>query len=103
MALLYLDTSALVKLYIWETGSQRMLQLARSSENHQIALCAVTKVEFHSAISRRQRAGDLDSEAADQTRELFSAHLRTRFLRQAINDTVLDLASNLAAKYYLRA
>ena len=105
MALLYLDTSALVKLYVWELGSERMLQLALASETeaHQFALCAITQVELHSAVRRRQRAGDLSDDAANQAVERFDLHIRTRFLRQSVSDQVLDLASDLAARYFLRA
>ena len=103
MALLYLDTSALVKLYVREPGSQRMLELASTAEAHQLTVCTLTQVEVHSAIRRRQRAGDLSGEEADQTLDRFDVHLRTRFMHQAINDQTLDLALELTARYFLRA
>ena len=55
MALYYLETSALVKLYVRERGSERMLGLATGSEAHLFAILAVAQVEFHSAVRRRQR------------------------------------------------
>lgn len=103
MALLYLDTSALVKLYVREPGSQRMLELASTTGAHQLAVCAIAQVEVHSAVRRRQRVGDLDDEVADQTLNRFDGHLTTKFLRQAINDQTLDLASALVARHFLRA
>ncbi len=103
MSLLYLDTSALAKLYVWELGSQRMLQLASASEAHQIALCAISQVELHSAIRRRQRAGDLSDDVANQAVERFELHIRNRFLRQSVSDQVIDLASDLVARHFLRA
>ena len=103
MALLYLDTSALAKLYVWESGSQRMLQLASVPEAHQIALCAISQVELHSAIRRRQRAGDLTDEVANEAVERFELHITNRFLRQSVSDQVIDLASDLVARHFLRA
>lgn len=103
MALLYLETSALVKLYVREPGSQRMLQLANAPEAHRLALSAVAQVELHSAVRRRQRAGDLDTVAARQLLEQFDLHLKSLFLRQGVNDTVLDLACGLIERHPLRA
>ena len=91
-----------MKLYVSEPGSQRMLQLA-SEAAHQLALCAASQVEFHSAVRRRQRAGDLSDDLADQAVERFERHLRSRFLRQAVNDQVIHLASDLIARQFLRA
>lgn len=102
MALLYLDTSALVKLYVWEPGSQRMIQLA-SEAGHQLAICAVAQVEFQSAVRRRQRAGDLAADLLDHAVERFETHLKSRFLRQAVSDRVIDLAADLTARHPLRA
>lgn len=91
-----------MKLYVWETGSQRMLQLV-SEAAHQPALCAISEVELHSAVRRRQRAGDLANDLADQAVERFEFHLRSRFLRQAVSDQVLDSACDLIARHLLRA
>ena len=103
MALLYVDTSALVKIYIDERGSEGMRELASSDVGHRLATCSLTQVEFHSAIWRRRRVGELDGEAAKQAAELFDSQFRAKFLRRLINDWTLDLASELAARRPLRA
>ena len=100
---MYLDTSALAKLYIVELGSQRMRALASPDAGNRFALCAISKVEFHSAIRRRQRAGDLTDDEADRALERFELHLTSSFLRQEVNDEVIDLASDLTARHSLRA
>ena len=58
MALLHLDTSAPVKMYVDERSSGRMKDLALSDVGNRLAICAVTQVEFHAAINRRRREGD---------------------------------------------
>ena len=103
MALYYLETSALVKLYVREPGSERMLGLATGPAAHRFAILAVAQAEFHSAIRRRQRAGDLDATTAADLLERFDLHLRTRFLRQSMSDPVLDLACGLTELHPLRA
>ena len=103
MALLYLDTSAPVKIYVEERGSGRVKELALSDFGNRLAICSVAQVEFHSAIGRRRKGGDLDDEAAKQASELFDCHLRTKFLCRSIDDRTLSLASDLAFRRPLRA
>ena len=87
MALLYLDTSALVKLYITERGSERMVELA-SSDANSMATCAITQVEFHSAVDRRRRlrGGDVGEEAAERAVERFNRHFKSEVFRHAVDD-----------------
>ncbi len=103
MARYYLDTSALVKLYVQETGTDRMVQLIAAGVHHQLALLASTKTEFHSAFRRRERQGDLDSSVAAEILDEFDQHLLAGFLRQGVSDIVIDLASLLLGRHALRA
>jgi uncharacterized protein len=103
LALYYLETSALVKLYIREPGTDRLLQLASNLGENRFAVLALSQVEFRSAIRRRQRAGDIDSKIAGLVLDRFGQHLEARFLRQVLNDSVLDIASEMIDRYALRA
>lgn len=103
MGLFFLETSALVKLYVHEPGTDRLLELAASPENHQFAILSVAQAEFRSAVRRRERAGDLDGATAAQLLEMFNSHQQVRFLRQGINDLVVDSACELIDRYPLRA
>ena len=105
MALLYLDTSALVKIYVEERGSERVKELALSDVGNRLAICSVAQVEFHSAIGRKRndKKDDLDDGAAKQVAALFDSHLRTKFLRLPVDDWTLNLASDLAFRHPLRA
>ena len=102
MALYYLDTSALVKLYIREAGTERMLQLAANAQ-HKFAILALASIELHSAVRRRERAGDLQKPAADHLLASFRRHLESKFLRQPINEPVLETALALLDRHSLRA
>jgi uncharacterized protein len=102
LALYYLETSALVKLYVREPGTDRLLQLAGILENR-LTVLALTQVELRSAIRRRERAGDIDPNSASRILDRFQQHLEARFLRQVLTDAVLDDASEMIDRYALRA
>jgi len=51
LALYYLETSALVKLYVYESGTERLVSLAASDAGHRFAILSLAQVEF-----RRQYA-----------------------------------------------
>jgi uncharacterized protein len=103
LALLFLDTSALVKLYVQEPGTDRLLPLFSDRPDNRFAVLAISVVEVRSAIRRRQRAGDIDASAATAILESVRSHMETRFIRQMINETVIDTALEMIDRYALRA
>ncbi|HEY6904652.1 MAG TPA: type II toxin-antitoxin system VapC family toxin [Candidatus Acidoferrales bacterium] len=103
MALYYLETSALVKLYVREPGTDRMIHLASAATENRFAVLALSHIEFRSAIRRRERAGDIDPRVAGMILDQFQQHLEARFLRQVVNDAVLDGAAEMIDRYALRA
>jgi hypothetical protein len=63
----------------------------------------ITQVEFRSAIRKRERAGDIDNSIATDLVNRFDRHVETKFLRQVLNDSVLETATKLIDRYPLRA
>jgi len=55
MAVYFVDSSALVKRYINETGSTWVLSLFDSALNNDVLIAAITGVEIIAAITRRAR------------------------------------------------
>jgi predicted nucleic acid-binding protein len=75
LTLYYLDTSALVKLYVREPGTEQVLRLAsRAGDNH-LAVLAIAQVEIRSALRRRERAGEIAGTFVIQLLERFQRHL----------------------------
>lgn len=103
MPLYFLDTSALVKLYVREPGTDRLLSLIGDRAQNRFAVLAISVAEIRSAIRRRQRAGDVDVEDAAAILENVRSHMETRFVRQAVNDIVIDAALEMIDRYTLRA
>jgi predicted nucleic acid-binding protein len=103
LGLYYFDTSAIVKLYIREPGTERILRLASRQADNRMAILSLTAVEFRSAIRKRERSGDIDHAEAARTIAKFEHHLEARFLRQTLNESVLDTALGLIDRHPLRA
>jgi predicted nucleic acid-binding protein len=103
LALYYLETSGLVKLYVREPGTDRLLTLATRSANNRFTILSLAQVEFRSAVRRREKNDEIPRFVATQLIETFKTHLETRFTVQVVNDFVLDLACALVDRYALRA
>lgn len=102
MALYYLETSALVKLYVYELGSERLLTLSARDAGHRFAILSLAQVELRAAIRRRQRGGEIPGNTADELIEAFRRHVEGKFLVQSLTDSVLDVALALVDGYGLR-
>jgi predicted nucleic acid-binding protein len=103
VAVLYIDTSALVKLYVTEDGTERMLELAHPDAGNRLVILSLAKVEFRAAVRRRARAGDIDGDVVDEILRQFEEHLAAIFLVQPVNDAVLHHAAQAIDRHGLRA
>lgn len=103
MAIYYLETSALVKLYVREAGSDNMIALASRSAGHQLIVLSLAQIELRSAIRRREKNGDIPSRIADDLLSMFQLHLENNFTSQPVTDFLLDTAAALVDRYALRA
>jgi len=103
LAFYFLDTSALVKLYVQEPGTDRLLPLISDRPDNRFAVLSAAVVEMRSAIRRRERVGDIDTSLATVILESVQSHMETRFIRQTINDSVIDAALEIIDRYALRA
>ena len=61
MAVYFVDSSALVKRYISETGSRWVLSLFDPVLNNDVLIAAITGVEIVAAITRRARGGSISA------------------------------------------
>jgi uncharacterized protein len=88
----YLDTSAVVKLYYKEAGSENLLAFLKLYTDDLILTVAdISKTEFHSALLRRVRTGEI---ALDDVYNTFKGFDRdfNMFNIITVNDTVKQLA-----------
>ncbi len=103
MAVLYLDTSALVKIYFREDGTEAIRRLAHPDAGHRLAILSLSRVEFRAAVRRRARLGDIDARLADEVIGNFGRQLATVFQMQPVNEAVLEKAAEAIDRHGLRA
>ncbi|MBP9665267.1 MAG: type II toxin-antitoxin system VapC family toxin [Pyrinomonadaceae bacterium] len=102
MAAYFLDTSAVVKRYVRETGSDLVDKLAASENDNDIFLADITRVEMAAAIARRLKGGSIAKQDAEDALLAFEYDLTSRYAPVEISQTVLADAVSLATKYALR-
>jgi uncharacterized protein len=104
MAVYFLDSSALVKRYIAETGSTFVAGLTQPSAAHQLYAARISAVEVVAAIFRRVRIGSLTPQVgrtvAAQFRGDFAALLDVVELSEPVIVRAMDLAEKHAIRGY---
>lgn len=103
MASVYLDTSALVKLYIEEEGTARVAALTADRDDVQFVVLDITLIESRSAIRRRQREGDVSGTDADLILRQIEEDAAVSFLLQPSTSAVMEEAARLIDRHTLRA
>lgn len=95
----YLDTSAVVKRYVMEAGSEAVRALVREAQATVTAL--VTRAEVVAALARARRMGRLTAEEADRARQTFEAEWDD-FVRVQMTEQLAAQAASFAWTYGLR-
>ncbi len=98
--ILYLDASALAKLYVDEDGARQARQGVQDAEV--VATCEIAYVEVRAALARRHREGAL--KPTDYRRSLRDLHADwPRFFLIAVTGQVVQSAGDIAEQHHLRA
>jgi predicted nucleic acid-binding protein len=98
----FLESSALVKLFVRERGTDAMIRLVESSEDATKHASSLASVEVRSALRRRQRNGDVSTADAAAALDLLDSEWR-RLIDNPITGTVIAHTSPLIDRHYLRA
>jgi uncharacterized protein len=98
--ILYLDTSALVKLYAEEAGSDLVRQALADSDL--IATSQIAYVETHSAFARKRRSGEIARDALQRCIREFEQDWK-RLHRLPLDEMTIRKAGDLAETHALRA
>ncbi len=97
--ILYLDTSALAKLYLDEEGSETVHEAVEAVGN--AATSTVAYAETRAAFARRRRIGDLDQEELRSLVTALDGDWRS-YVRLAVSNLVAYRAGEMAERYALR-
>ena len=104
MAVIFLDTSALVRRYFQpEPGANRVREVCAPSRGHSILLARVAPVELAAALNRRVRDRTLTLLGRDRRWRLFRFDRHDHYEVVEATDRVYSVAERLAFQYPLRA
>lgn len=99
----YLDTSALAKRYLTETGSLWIRTLVDPMAGNVIIASDLSGVEFFSTLARRERAGELTPANVYILQSRFLADFEREYVSVSLESAVLRRARNLVNLYPLRS
>jgi predicted nucleic acid-binding protein len=103
VSITYLDTSALIKRYVAEVGSEWIRDLLVCSGAPTACTSHLTVVEAACAFARRRREGFLSPEDHAETLRAFDHDFAYAYNILDVTTEVLDAARSLANEYPLRA
>jgi len=98
--ILYLDTSALVKCYVQEPGSNEVIQWI--AQARVVATCALTQVKVVAALARATRTRSLSAKEAASAIKAFRSEWES-FVRIDLTEVLLSRAAEIAWQQQLRA
>jgi uncharacterized protein len=102
MAAYFLDTSALVKYYLDEVGSEWVEQIIDAQPPNEIIIGQVTGAELIAAITRRSRQGRILLADAASVISVFRNHFKSKFHSAVIDARVVEEGMRLAETNGLR-
>jgi len=99
----FLDSSALVKRYVAETGSDWIHTVTHLTAGNSLVIARITWVEALGALARRQREGDLSPEDIQKAIQLFRYDLDTQYRVVELDIPLTETAGALITRHPLRA
>jgi predicted nucleic acid-binding protein len=99
----YLDSSALSKRYVQETGTAWVRALVDPAAGHTLLTARITMVEIYSALARRRREGSVSPDHCSIVTQAFTAHSATEYDFVELDLGVVALARDLLERHPLRA
>jgi predicted nucleic acid-binding protein len=99
----FLDTSALVKRYVREIGSDWILSITDPATDNDLAISQITWVEVHSAFARRLRDGSLSAQRFDLIAQKVREDFENEYRVIDVDQTLIETATELVIQHPLRA
>ena len=103
MSLYFLDSSALVKRYVTETGSDWIRYLTDLAARNPLIIARITWVEVLSALARRQREGSITAGDITRAVQAFSYDLDMQYQVAELDPALARAAGEMVILYPLRA
>jgi uncharacterized protein len=98
----FIDTSALLKLFLDEQGSDNMLRFIQAEDDRNKVVSALASIEARSAITRLCKGNQMSASEASLALDALVSEMR-RMIEQPINPPVLEAANTLIDRHSLRS
>ena len=102
MSCYFLDSTAFVKLFVQEDGTEAIIRLMEATEDNRKLISAGTPLEVYAALKRRERVGGISAEDSDAARTILRVEA-ARMVQQPLNPAVLEAARQLLDRHELRS
>jgi len=97
----FLESTAFAKLFVKEQGTDAVIRLMEAVEDNRKLIAASSPIEVYAAIRRRERAGDITAENANEALEVLRQE-SSRMVQEPLNPAVLESARQLLDRANLR-
>jgi predicted nucleic acid-binding protein len=102
MGIYYVDTSALVKVYLVEVGTGWIRRIVDPLQGNEVVISKLTLTETFAAVSKRQRLGQLTDPNAILIRKTFAIDYVAQYIKMGVTDEVVETAADLTKRHPLR-
>ena len=102
MSCYFLESTAFVKLFVQEAGTDAIIRLMEATEDNRKLISAGTPLEVYAALKRRERAGGIAAEDSEAARSILRVEA-ARMVQQPLNPAVLEAARQLLDRHELRS
>ena len=102
MAIYLFDSSAIVKRYVPETGSAWVQSLTDPSAGNLLYVARITGAEVVSAVTRRQKRGQITAADAAVTLAAFRRDFPLGYLTIEVTPLLVESAMDIAERHGLR-
>lgn len=102
MAVYFLDTSAVVKRYVRETGTAWIQAITAPTAGNVLCVARITRPETVAALTRRERGGHITPANVAMALRDFDQDFTQQYLVVTMADALIDHAAALARTHALR-
>ena len=102
MSCYFLDSTAFVKLFVQEAGTDTIIRLMEATEDNRKLISAGTPLEVYAALRRRERVGGITPEDGEAARNILRVEA-ARMVQQPLNPAVLEAARQVLDRHELRS
>lgn len=102
MSCYFLDSTAFVKLFVQEAGTDAIIRLMEATEDNRKLISAGTPLEVYAALKRRERTGGIAPQDGEAARNILRVEA-ARMVQQPLNPAVLEAARQLLDRHELRS